>query len=597
MANPIIADREASFLLYECLNAEELCHLPYFEEHSRETFDMFIDAARKLGRERLFPHYRTLDRDAPELVGDSVRVHPLMGELFPQIAELGILNANRPHAVDGAQLPWTVYSFALAYLYGANIGPVALGMLTAGAAHLIEAFGNEELKTRYLAKMYSGAWTGTMALTEPDAGSSLADVTTRATPVEDGLYRIKGTKVYISGGDLDTTENIINLTLARIDGAPAGTKGISLFVVPRKRFGANGALVDNDLSTSGLFHKLGWRGLPSISLTYGENDDCHGYLVGEPHQGLKYMFQMMNEARIGVGVSATAIALVAYYESLGFAKDRLQGRKLGAPSTSAPVPIIEHADVRRMLLRQKAISEGALALVLTTSKYQDLAEHGPEDKREEASLLLDLLTPLAKTFPAERGFESNTLAVQVLGGSGYVDDYLPEAWLRDQKLNTIHEGTSGIQAMDLLGRKIMRTGGKSLMALGTVIQKDVQAAIQADVATEFTSALAAALATVSEVTTMLGKHALTDPEAMMQNAGDYLDMLSTVVIGWQWLVQMTAASRGRAIAGNDADRAFYDGKLRAGRYWFSHELPRVALLANRIQAADDVFRTMPIEAF
>ncbi|MEO1173080.1 MAG: acyl-CoA dehydrogenase, partial [Myxococcota bacterium] len=464
-------------------------------------------------------------------------------------------------------------------------------------AHLIEAFGSEELKSRYMSKMYEGVWTGTMALTEPDAGSSLADVTTRATPFGDGVYKLKGTKVYISGGDHDVAENIVNLTLARIDGAPAGTKGISLFVVPRKRFAEDGSLVDNDLTTSGMFHKLGWRGLPSISLTYGERDDCHGYLVGEPHQGLKYMFQMMNEARIGVGVSATATALVAYYESLEFAKERLQGRKLGAPSNSAPVPIIEHADVRRMLLRQKAISEGALALVLTTAKFQDLAEHGPEDERDNAHLILDLLTPLAKTFPAEFGFESNTLAVQVLGGSGYVDDYLPEAWLRDQKLNTIHEGTSGIQAMDLLGRKIMRTGGKSLMALGALIQTDIQAAIQGSVDTEFTSALAAALATVSGVTTELGQHALTDPEAMMQNAGDYLEMLSVVVIGWQWLVQITAASRGRAIADNDRDRAFYEGKFRAGRYWYSHEIPRVAHLAERIRNADDVFRTMPLEAF
>ncbi|MEM6730987.1 MAG: acyl-CoA dehydrogenase, partial [Myxococcota bacterium] len=554
MTNPIFDDRTISFLLHDCLEVETLCEVPHFEAHSRETIDMYLEAVQKLARERLLPLYRSFDEDEPELENGSVRVHPFMAELYPQLVELGVLNATRPEEVGGVQLPWTVYAVSLAYLYGANLGALAFASLTSGAAHLIEAFGSDALKERYMAKMYSGEWTGTMALTEPDAGSSLADLTTRATLASDGSYRLSGTKVYISGGDQNFTENIVHLTLARIDGAPAGTKGISLFAVPAKRVEADGSLVDNDLITSGLFHKLGWRGIPSISLTYGERGDCHGFLVGEEHQGLKYMFQMMNEARIGVGLAATATASVAYHESLAFAKDRLQGRPLSSPSVGPQIPIIQHADVRRMLLRQKAIVEGALALALTTAKFADLAAYGPDDGRQRAHLLLDLLTPMAKTFPAERGFESNALAVQVLGGSGYVNDYMTEAWLRDQKLNSIHEGTSGIQAMDLLGRKVMKTGGQSLMALGEEISGALEAARSAGVDENWCAALEAAVATLTRVTTQLGTKAMGDAEGMMRNASDYFDLISTLTVGWQWLVMATAAKSGiDSASGSESD--------------------------------------------
>jgi butyryl-CoA dehydrogenase len=340
--------------------------------------------------------------------------------------------------------------------------------LTVGAGHLIEAFGTDELKERFMTKMYAGEWTGTMALTEPQAGSSLGDITTSATPTDDGYYLIKGSKIFISGADHGITENVVNLALARIDGAPDGTKGISLFAVPRLRE-EGGSLVSNDVTVAGLIHKIGWRGLPSLALEFGDEGDCRGWLVGEPNQGLRYMFQMMNEARIMIGVNGAATASAAYHEALSYALDRKQGRQLGARG-GEQVSIIEHADVRRMLLRQKAIVEGSFALLGTVARYADISEQGASDEeRERAGLLLNLLTPIAKTFPAERGFEANVLAIQVHGGYGYTSEYLPEAYMRDQKLNTLHEGTNAIQSMDLLGRKVMSKGGAPLRALAEEI--------------------------------------------------------------------------------------------------------------------------------
>ncbi len=330
--------------------------------------------------------------------------------------------------------------------------------------------------------MYGGRWTGTMALTEPQAGSSLTDVKTRATPAADGHYLVQGNKVFISGGDQDLTENIVHLTLARIDGAPPGIKGVSLFAIPKKRL-EGGKLVDNDVHCAGAFHKMGWRGVPSIALNFGERGDCRGWLVGEPHRGISYMFQMMNEARLMVGMNAIATASVAYFESLEYARTRPQGRRLSSKDPKSPqVPIIEHADVRRMLLRQKAIVEGALSLGVQTARYADLAAHAgtPEDKRR-AFLLLDMMTPVVKSFPAEKGFEANVLAVQVHGGYGYTSEYLPEAWMRDQKLNSIHEGTTCMHSMDLLGRKVVADQGSALRILGEEIAAATKRAASAGV--------------------------------------------------------------------------------------------------------------------
>jgi alkylation response protein AidB-like acyl-CoA dehydrogenase len=353
----------------------------------------------------------------------------------------------------------------------ANLSAYAYVGLTASAARLVESFGNDTLKNTFMRRMYEGEWTGTMALTEPQAGSSLTDVRTRAKKTDSDHYLVSGSKIFISGGDQDITENVVNMALARIDGAPPGIKGISLFAIPNRRFEGR-ELVPNDTVAAGLIHKIGWRGLPSIALNLGERGDCHGWLVGEAHRGIAYMFQMMNEARIMVGMNGVATASVAYLEAVDYAKSRPQGRHPGNKNPQAPqVPIVEHADVRRMLLRQKAIVEGGLALLGVASKLSDLSEHAAEESvRRRSFLLLDLLTPIAKTFPAEKGFEANALSIQVHGGYGYSSEYLPEAWLRDQKLNSLHEGTTGIQSLDLLGRKVRQEGGAAIGYLGEEIR-------------------------------------------------------------------------------------------------------------------------------
>jgi butyryl-CoA dehydrogenase len=502
------------------------------------------------------------------------------------MAELGLLNATRPENVGGQQLPAAVASLSNAYLMAANLSAYAYAGLTSSAARLIESFGSDALREEYMTRMYAGEWTGTMALTEPQAGSSLSDVKTRATPADGGHYSMRGSKIFISGGDQDMTENIVHMVLARIDGAPPGVKGISLFVVPALRR-ENGELLPNDTTAAGVIHKIGWKGIPSIALNLGEAGDCRGYLVGQPHRGLAYMFQMMNEARLMVGLNGVSTASVAYQESLEYAKTRPQGRPVHDKNPEAPqVPLVEHADVRRMLLRQKAIVEGGLALICYASREQDLAEHAPSpEERREHELLLDLLTPVAKSFPAERGFESNTLAVQVHGGYGYSSEYLAEAWLRDQKLNSLHEGTTGIQSIDLLGRKVSLEGGLALDLLGRELGRAVESARAAKVEGAWCDAIERASRTTRDVTKELSS--LGSPEATLRHSVDYLDLFSTMIVAWMWLLQATAARL--ALAKPLSDTALYEGKLCAAQYFILTELPRVELLANLCRSGEDSY--------
>ncbi|MEP6861360.1 MAG: acyl-CoA dehydrogenase [Deltaproteobacteria bacterium] len=595
--NPLIDDRDVEVILDELLDLSVL-RVPYFADHDRETYELVLASARALARDALFPAYRTLDEAPPVLVDGKVTVHPALHSLFARLVELGFAAAPRPHEVGGAQLPLVVCSLAASYLMAANLSVYGYIGLTQGAAHLLEAFGSPELRDTYMAPLYRGEWTGTMALTEPQAGSSLADITTTATADGDH-FKIRGAKIFISAGDHDLTDNIVHMTLARIEGAPPGMKGVSLFCVPKRRVEA-GALVDNDVNVTGLVHKIGWRGLPSILLAYGERGDCRGWLVGEPHQGIRYMFQMMNEARIMVGLNGVATASVAYHEALAYARERKQGRALGAKD-GPPVAIVEHADVRRMLLRQKAIVEGGLALVARVSLYSDLAHHADD---ANAQLLLDLLTPIAKSFPAERGFEANALAIQIHGGYGYSSEYLPEAWLRDQKLNSIHEGTTGIQAADLLGRRAVAKGGAALVALGREISKACERAREANliadrhaaghstdrVDPQWIAALEHAVRSVGELTGQLATR------GDLTHATDYLELFSIVVIAWQWLelaAVATEALAGTLPRGNATrDAGYYRAKLHAAKYWLHTELPRVVHLATLCRTAEDSYSAL-----
>ncbi len=565
--NPLVSDQLVDFLLDEVLDVEGLCRLPAFRSHSKETIGPWFAACRRISREVLFPSYRESNQESPRFEGGKVFIHPKLHTAWKELTELGAIASVR-------QLPSTVNTLSTAYLMAGNCSAYGFAGLTAGAAHLIEAFGSDALKATYLEKMESGEWTGTMALTEPQAGSSLGDVTTRAKPTDAGHFLISGAKIFISGGDQDLTSNIVHLVLARIDGAPVGTKGISLFAVPKFRPGPNG-LVPNDVAVSGVIHKIGWKGLPSLALAFGDEGDCHGWLVGEPNQGLRNMFQMMNEARIMVGVMGASTASVAFHESIAYARDRRQGRALGNADIKAPqVPLTDHADVRRMLLRQKAIVDGSLALLGVTARYADLSLHSEDEAvRGRSKLLLDLLTPIAKTFPAEKGFESNALSLQIHGGYGYSSEYLPEAWLRDQKLNSIHEGTTSIQGLDLLGRKVVAGGGAALMALREEIEFELARA-KFDV-----SELRKGADQIVELTAALGaRGAEGDLEGMLGHSADFLEAFSAVVVGWVWTKMVNS------LGARDDD--FAKGLRAAADYWMRTELTRVPALVALCQSAE-----------
>ncbi len=438
-----------------------------------------------------------------------------------------------------------------------------------------------------------------MALTEPEAGSSLSDITTTAEPTEDDYYQIQGQKIFISGGDHDGVENVVHLMLAKITGAPFGVKGISLFVVPKKRIDEKGGLVSNDVVTSGVFHKLGYRGCPTTQLSMGDGNDCRGYLVGDPHNGLRYMFQMMNEARIGVGIGAAAMASAAYYASLEYAILRKQGRKIEEKNpANPPVPIIEHADVKRMLLFQRSVVEGALSLLLQCSLYVDLEKVGGHEEKEKYSLLLDLLTPVAKSYPSEAGLLSISQGLQCFGGSGYCDDYSLEQYYRDARIHPIHEGTTAIHGLDLLGRKIPLKNGKAFGLYLEEVEATISAAKGMPVLEPYALQLLGFLEKLKRVTFHLAgiqkeqgiEHALAD-------ATLYLELFGIIAIAWQWLIQAIALATALNGEPLEAQKDFYQGKFHTFRYFFGYELPKAEGFINRLMHTDGMTVLMKKEWF
>ncbi|PZP78399.1 MAG: acyl-CoA dehydrogenase, partial [Ectopseudomonas oleovorans] len=453
MSETLLSSRNLAFELYEVLDAEALTQRPRFADHNRETFEAAISTARGIAEELFAPHNRKNDEHEPQYVDGGAVLIPEVEPALRAFHEAGFLNATRDFEHGGMQLPNLLSQACFAHFQSANIATSSYSMLTMGVANLIEAFGNQEQKARYLQPIIDGRFFGTMALTEPHAGSSLSDIRTKAEPHADGSYRIKGNKIFISGGDQPISENIVHMVLAKLPDAPPGVKGISLFLVPKFHVNDDGSLgARNDVTLAGLFHKMGWRGTTSTALNFGDNGECVGYLVGKPHAGLSYMFQMMNEARIGVGMGAIMLGYAGYLYSLNYARERPQGRLPdGKDPASTQVPIIEHTDVKRMLLTQKAYVEGAFDLGLYSARLVD-DEHTAESEeaRRSAAELLDLLTPIVKSWPSEFCLKANELAIQILGGHGYTREYPVEQYYRDNRLNPIHEGTHGIQSLDLL---------------------------------------------------------------------------------------------------------------------------------------------------
>lgn len=598
MESLLLSRRDLDFLLFEWLDVDALTRRERFSEHSRETFAGLLDLCEELATRYFAPHNKLNDEHEPTFDGERVILIPEVKEALDAFAKADLLAMSSDHAVGGWQLPTAVAGAGLAWFHAANVGTAAYVLLSVANANLLCAYGTPEQIDRFVKPTLAGRFTGTMCLSEPQAGSSLADITTRAEPQDDGSYRLFGSKMWISGGDHELSENIVHLVLARIAGAPPGTQGISLFIVPRFLVEADGTLGErNDVTLAGLNHKMGYRGTVNTALNFGEGryrplgaPGAVGYLVGEPHRGLACMFHMMNEARLGVGLGAIALGYTGYLKSVRYARERPQGRPVTAKDPAAPqVPIIEHADVRRMLLAQKSYVEGALALALYCARLVDIqASPDSAEEAESAGLLLDILTPIAKSWPSQWCLEANSLAIQVHGGYGYTREYDVEQHYRDNRLNPIHEGTHGIQSLDLLGRKVVQQDGASVAALDAAISATVTAAVAAGgEAAQMATALRSAWQRLVGVTGAM--FAAGDIDAALANSAIYLEAFGHIVIAWIWLEQLLAAE-GRT-------GGFYDGKRQAARYFFGYELPRTGPQLDLLESLDRTTLEMRPEWF
>ena len=605
------------FLLYQWLDAESLNGRERFADHSRETFDAVFDTCERIAREKYAPFNRTVDMQEPHFDGEKVILPQATHDAQKAYAASGMLSAAQDYDMGGMQLPYTIEAAANSFFAMASVS-IGSGMLTTGNANLLMVHGTGAQKEVFAKNEFSGRFSGTMCLSEPQAGSSLSDVTTRAMPDGDDFeqdplgprYRLKGNKMWISSGEHELTDNIIHLVLAKIPGPDgkliAGTRGISLFIVPKKLVDVKGNLtgVRNDVALAGLNHKLGWRGTTNTLLNFGEGKfpvdgkpGAVGYLVGKPHEGLRCMFHMMNEARIGVGLAATMLGMAGYYASLDYAKNRPQGRPTGVGGKDSAQPqirIIEHADVKRMLLAQKSYCEGALALELYCARLVDEQHTGAPEAADEARMLLEVLTPIAKSWPSEWCLEANSLAIQVHGGYGYTRDFPVEQYWRDNRLNMIHEGTHGIQAMDLLGRKVLMEGGRGLALLASRINATIERAIQVPELAEHANALGKALQQVGSATK--AAWATGKPVDALANAVPYMQAFGHTVLAWIWLdvaftsLQSQNHDATKSIAANA-------GRMGATHYFYRYELPKIDAWLRVVTARDLTCADLPEEAF
>jgi len=607
------------FLLHDWLDVQRLTEHPRYADHSRETFERVLDTCARIAREKYAPYNRLVDVEEPRLEGDRVVLPEATRQAWRAYADSGMLAAAQDYAHGGMQLPYVVEAAANAFFARASVS-IGAGMLTTANANLLMVHGSVLQQQVFAHNEFNGRYSGTMCLSEPQAGSSLSDITTRAEPdgagyADDPLgprYRLRGSKMWISAGEHELTENIIHLVLAKIPGPDgqlmAGTRGISLFIVPRQLVGADGQLTGerNDVALAGLNHKCGWRGTTNTLLNFGEGRypvqaqggggldgagaGAIGYRVGQPGEGLRCMFHMMNEARIAVGLAAAMLGMAGYEASLDYARQRPQGRPITGAGKNAAAPqvaIIEHADVKRMLLAQKAYVEGALALGLYCARLVDEQRTAAPAAAREAALLLEVLTPVAKSWPSEWCLEANSLAIQVHGGYGYTRDFPVEQYWRDNRLNMIHEGTHGIQALDLLGRKVLMEDGAGLTLLAARIAATAARAraSAAPRAPEQAHALQAAVQRVAEATRAAWATAV--PEQALANATPYLQAFGHVVLAWMWLELALAA---HAVRQRDGD--FAQGKLQACRYFYEYELPRIDVWLAPVAARNDTCRAM-----
>ncbi|AZP14105.1 acyl-CoA dehydrogenase [Undibacterium parvum] len=592
MQSKIIPRRELEFLLYEWLNVTALNQRERYAEHSRETFDAALDTCEQIATDLFATHNKKSDQNEPHFDGQTVHIIEEVGVALRAFRDAGLMAAGQDFELGGMQLPCVVEKAGFAYFTGANAATAAYPFLTIGNANTLMKCGTPEQIDLYAKPMLEGRYFGTMCLSEPQAGSSLSDIVTRAEPQADGSYRLTGNKMWISAGEHELSENIVHLVLAKVPDENGklipGVKGISLFIVPKFLVHADGSLGErNDVVLAGLNHKMGYRGTTNCLLNFGEGKfqpegkaGAVGYLVGSLHKGLANMFHMMNEARIGVGLGAVMLGYTGYLHALDYARNRPQGRSALARDPSSPqLPIIQHTDVKRMLLAQKSYVEGGLALNLYCARLVDEERSGSDAQaRADALLLLDILTPVAKSWPSQWCLEANNLAIQVHGGYGYTREYNVEQFYRDNRLNPIHEGTHGIQGLDLLGRKVIMQEGAAMRLLAGEIQQTINRAAPQEALTSYAQALSAVLQRMAYVTQRM--YGSDDVNLILANASIYLEAFGHMVVAWIWLEQALLAIDKEAQ--HNAD--FYAGKLQACKYFYHYELPKVHaqldLLAN-----------------
>ncbi len=583
MQSKIIPRRDLDFLLYEWLNVESLNQRPRFAEHTRETFNAALDTCEQIATNLFAPHNKKSDQNEPHFDGELVHMIPEVKIALNAFCEAGLMAAGQDFELGGMQLPCVVEKAGFAYFKGANVGTSSYPFLTIGNANTLMKCGTPEQIEMFAKPMLEGRFFGTMCLSEPQAGSSLSDILTRAEAQSDGTYRLTGNKMWISAGEHELSENIVHLVLAKVPDENGklipGVKGISLFIVPKKIVNRDGSLGErNDVVLAGLNHKMGYRGTTNCLLNFGEGKftpegkaGAIGYLVGTLHKGLANMFHMMNEARIGVGLGAVMLGYTGYLHSLDYARNRPQGRNPQAKDPATPqLPIIQHTDVKRMLLAQKTYVEGGLALTLYCARLVDEERSASTPQAcAQALLLLDILTPIAKSWPSQWCLEANNLAIQVHGGYGYTREYNVEQFYRDNRLNPIHEGTHGIQGLDLLGRKVIMQDGAAMQALATEIQSTITRAIGQAELSDYAQALSLALRRLAMVTQQL--YGADDVSKTLANASLYLEAFGHIVMAWVWLEQALLSLDKHTR--HDAD--FYAGKLQACKYFYQWELPKV----------------------
>ncbi len=593
MAEKYVDIDTLKYMLYDVHHLEQLLSRERFIDHDKESLDMFLDSVKEFADRELFPYFKEMDEHPAYHKDGQVMVHDQVKTMMYKGGEMGIISAPFDYEDGGMQIPFLTLTAATYILDAANNHLPGYAGLTQGAAELIIHFANKELNQTYVPNMLSGQWGGTMCLTEPQAGSSLSDIVTKATPTNEGFYKISGQKIFISGGDNNFTKNVVHLVLARIEGAPKGTKGISLFVVPKNRLSEKGTLEFNDVTTVADFQKMGQRGYCTTHLGFGDADDCKGWIVGEPNQGLKYMFLMMNSARIAVGRGASAIASAAYQASLQYANERPQGRKLSADGKKNPAEkqalIIEHPDVRRMLLMQKSVVEGSLSLVLLASKYYDIiaTATSPEEK-EKYNLLLEMIIPIVKTYPSEAGIVAVNNGLQVLGGYGFCADFTLQQYYRDIRISSIYEGTTGIQSQDLLGRKVTMSNGKALQLLSAEIIKTIQGASSLDELKPYAKSLEVKLHLTQKVLGHLMPHALKgDFERYLADASIFMEFLSLILVSWTWL-DIGVNAKNAITHGGNYSKEFYQSKIHTMKYYFTYELPKTSGLAEILLNTDSI---------